>query len=239
MSAPELLVLAGGFGTRLRAAVADVPKPLAPVCGQPFLRYQLESWVAQGITRMTFLLHHQAALIEDFLTAVRGAGWLRGCELRTLTEPRPLGTGGAIAYAIGELKIAGSVLVTNADTWLGAGIQELSTASAPAVAVLHVADSGRYGAVRVDAESRIVAFDEKRANAGAGWINAGLYHLHPEQFRDWSGEPFSIEREVFPRLAEERCLTAMPLVADFIDIGVPVDYFRFCRWIESGKSGLL
>jgi NDP-sugar pyrophosphorylase family protein len=239
MTARELLVLAGGFGTRLRAAVADVPKPLAPVCNQPFLRYQLESWAGQGVTRMTFLLHHQAVLIQDFLASVRGADWLHGCELRTLTEPRPLGTGGAIAYAIGELRLTGSFLVTNADTWLGDGIQAVSAIHAPALAVLRVADSGRYGAVRVDAESLVVAFDEKRADAGAGWINAGLYHLQPEQFQGWSGEPFSIEREVFPSLAEQRRLTAVSLATDFIDIGVPDDYFRFCRWIDSGKSGLL
>ena len=66
VSVNHLLVLAGGFGTRLRSVVSDVPKPLAPVMGQPYLRYMMDNWRAQGITRFTFLLHHQVELMTGF-----------------------------------------------------------------------------------------------------------------------------------------------------------------------------
>lgn len=233
-----LLVLAGGFGTRLRPAVADVPKPLAPVMGRPYLGYMLESWRRQGVASFTFLLHHQAGMIIDYLGAAQGSGALWGATIRTLVEPQPLGTGGALAYAVQELAIKGSFLVANADTWLGGGITELSAAPAPAMAVVGVANSERYGHVRVES-NKIAAFEEKQNCSGPGLINAGLYHLHADMFRDWDGQSFSLERELFPKWVSANRLTAVSLETDFIDIGVPEDYFRFCRWIESQKMGVL
>jgi NDP-sugar pyrophosphorylase family protein len=232
----NLLVLAGGFGMRLRAAVSAVPKTLAPVVDRPFLQYQIENWVKQGVTGFTFLLHHQAASIEAFLASLRSEGWLNGCELRTLAEPRPLGTGGAIANAVQQMHFTDSFLVTNADTWLGSGIGRISETEAPSIATVSVEDSERYGALRLDQDRRVVAFEEKQGNAGPGWINAGLYHLHVRSFQDWNGQPFSLERELLPNLVKAGELKAVPLQAEFIDIGVPADYFRFCRWIESGKA---
>jgi D-glycero-alpha-D-manno-heptose 1-phosphate guanylyltransferase len=238
MPCADLLVLAGGFGTRLRSAVPELPKPLAPIVGKPFLHYQIENWVGQGVRRITFLLHHQAALIEHFLETLRGTPAIAGCELRTLTEAVPLGTGGAVSFAVRTLGLSQPFLVTNADTWLGSGIVRAQEAAAPALAVIHVEDSGRYGAVRVANNQRVEAFEEKCANASAGWINAGLYHLPAQLFQDWNGESYSLERELFPGLAKAGNLSAAPLATEFIDIGIPADYFRFGRWIEAGKVGL-
>jgi D-glycero-alpha-D-manno-heptose 1-phosphate guanylyltransferase len=231
----NLLVLAGGFGTRLRSAVADVPKPLAPVMNRPYLHYLIENWIAQGVDRFIFLLHHQADLICAFLQALQNEGHLKDCQINTVTEPQPLGTGGAVAYAVRELEMMGPFLVANADTWLEFGIGQIAAASVPAIGIVQVANSERYGRVRTEHGS-VVSFEEKQAIAGAGWINAGLYHLHADLFGDWDGEPFSLERELFPKLVGGG-LRAVPLQTEFIDIGIPEDYFRFCRWIESGKIG--
>lgn len=108
----------------------------------------------------------------------------------------------------------------------------------PAMAIVHVQESERYGSVRTE-QNKVVAFEEKQSSAGPGWINAGLYHLHAKSFQDWNFQPFSIERQLFPKLASDGQLTAVPLETDFVDIGMPEDYFRFCRWIESGKAGVL
>jgi D-glycero-alpha-D-manno-heptose 1-phosphate guanylyltransferase len=234
----DLMVLAGGFGTRLRAAVPDVPKALAPVVDQPFLGYQIDNWIAQGVSTITFLLYYGAGLTEAFLASLRAAGRLSGCEVRIVTEPRPLGTGGAIAHAVEQLRIAGSFLVTNADTWLGSGIRQLSESPAPAMAVLEVAGAERYGLVRLQPGGKIIGFEEKPDGTGSGWINAGLYHLHASLFQDWEGAPFSLERELFPALASAGRLTGVQIEAGFIDIGVPADYFRFCRWVDSGRAGV-
>jgi len=230
----ELLVLAGGFGTRLRSAVSDVPKPLAPIAGRPFLDHLIETWVEQGASKLTFLLHHQAHLIEAFLEPLRTQ--LRTCELRTLTEQQPLGTGGAVAHAVRQFKLTGYFLVVNADTWLGSGLEQVSATAEPALAIVQVDNSERYGSVKMR-QDVVVSFEEKQNSSGPGWINAGLYHLHADLFRDWNGQPFSLERELFPKLVGAARLKAVPLKTGFIDIGIPEDYFRFCRWIESGKKG--
>jgi NDP-sugar pyrophosphorylase family protein len=239
MPGAELIVLAGGLGTRLRPAVPDLPKPLAPVAGHPFLHHQLANWLAQGITSMTFLLQHQADVIESFLDAERSSGHLADVRVRTVIEPQPLGTGGCVAHAVRKLQLSGSFLVANADTWLGSGIAELCAADdAARMVVVAVEDSGRYGAVRLEDADVVAAFEEKREHAGPGWINAGLYRLPADLFGDWDGQPFSLERELFPRLVAKRRLAAVRLHAAFIDIGVPTDYFRFNRWVESGRVGL-
>lgn len=234
----ELLVLAGGFGTRLRSAVSDVPKPLAPVVGHPFLYYLMDNWISQGITKFTFLLHHQADLIKAFLELEKNSGLFKKCQVRTLTEPQPLGTGGAIAYAVEYFRLNGSFLVTNADTWLGSSTEKLLDTSVPAMAVIQVVNTERYGSVSID-KGMAATFQEKQASFGPGWINAGLYHLDASYFHGWNEQPYSLERDLFPRLVDNNQLQAIPLKTDFIDIGVPEDYFRFCRWIQSGKEGPL
>ncbi|MBU0587284.1 MAG: NTP transferase domain-containing protein [Gammaproteobacteria bacterium] len=228
----RLLVLAGGFGTRLKTAVADVPKTLAPINGIPFLQLQLGHWLDQGLREFVFLLHHQAEQIITFLQAHQD-GILKNCQINWIIEPTPMDTGGAIAHAVKMLNLNDDFLMTNADTWLGGGVCELMQSVAPAMAIVNLGDVARYGEVRLDGGSCVVAFVEKNTQHSAGWINAGLYHLHAGLFKNWNGQPFSLERDLFTTLVKNRCLTAVPLQTDFIDIGVPDDYRRFCRWVEA------
>ena len=234
----KLLVLAGGFGTRLQSVVAEVPKALAPVGDVPFLRLQIEHWKNQGLKSFVFLLHHQADLIIDFLRNEQN-GLLKDCDVQWLVEPMPMGTGGALAYAVEHLNISNDFLVTNADTWLGTGIKEVWQAASPAMAVVRVGDAGRYGNVQFDDKNLITAFHEKITTVGTGWINAGLCHLQADLFKDWNNEPFSLERDLFPIWADRGNFGAVPLESNFIDIGLPDDYSRLCRWIESQKVGNL
>ncbi len=236
MARRTLLVLAGGFGTRLRAAVADVPKPLAPVAQRPYLHYLLENWRKQGVDKLVFLLHHQADLIKEFLKAQREL--LQGVEVDISVEPQPLGTGGAVAFAVRQRGLKESFLVTNADTWLGSGLNEICDAEAPAMAIVRAANVERYGSVRLE-QHRIVAFAEKEKSVGAGWVNAGLYRIDAGEFEYWDGQPFSLEKDFFPELAASGRLQGVPLHTDFIDIGIPEDYARFCRWVASGKTDAL
>ena len=233
-----LLVLAGGFGTRLQSAVSEVPKALAPVANIPFLHYQIEHWIKQGINAFVFLLHHQSNLIIEFLKHQQNK-LLNGCQVDWLIEPEPMGTGGAVAFAVEQLHISCNFLLSNADTWLGNGIQQILEASSQAMAVVKVSDGGRYGCVEFDAHSIVQAFHEKLSNNAPGFINAGLCLLHPDLFKGWHKKPFSLEQLLFPSWAKSGILTAVTLNTDFIDIGIPEDYFRFSRWIESGKKGEL
>lgn len=234
----KMLVLAGGFGTRLQSVVAEVPKALAPVGQVPFLYLQIEHWIAQGLRSFVFLLHHQADLIISFLE-VEKKGLLTGCQVTWLVEPTPMDTGGAVAYAAKQLNLPGDFLLTNADTWLGAGVQDISQSAAPSMAILSLRDASRYGQVQFDDQFNVTAFSEKSSSQGPGWINAGLCHLNADLFKNWDGQPFSLERISFPELASRGALKAIPLQTDFIDIGIPGDYFRFCDWIEAGRKSKL
>lgn len=238
IAVPEILVLAGGFGTRLRQVVSDVPKPLAPIGEHPFLFHLIANWYQQGARKITLLLHHQSDQIERYLSRARREHLWPDCEFRTVTEPTPLGTGGALAYAIARLSIADEFLVANADTWLGSGIGPISVAAAPAIATVRVADAERYGMV-MSGSGFVLAFAEKQSSCGSGSINAGLYKLRPADVPVWTGQAFSLERDVFPRLVVQCQLHSIELETEFIDIGVPEDYHRFRKWIEAGCEGEL
>ena len=231
----KLLVLAGGFGTRLETVVSDVPKALAPVGDIPFLEFQLENWLKQGLREFTFLLHHQADQIVNFLQS-QLKGKLKGCQIDWLIEATPLDTGGSIANAVKQLNLKGNFLTANADTWLGGGIQELMQSVSPAIAVVNLADVSRYGQVHFDQLNCVTAFAEKTSLISAGWINAGLCYLSVDLFNDWNGEPFSLERHLFTTLVNNLNLTAVPLQTNFIDIGIPADYQRFCDWVVAGRK---
>lgn len=233
-----MLVLAGGFGSRLRNVVSDVPKPLAPVGTTPFLHYQVENWISQGVQSFVFLLYHQAELINRFIEE-RREGLLAGCSVQSVIEPHPLDTGGAVAYAVKYLGLKGDFLVANADTWLGSGVRELLSAGANTMLVVRQQDVSRYGKVDIDRNRLVIAFREKGESKGAGWINAGMSMLKAEHFTGWDGERLSLEKDIFPHLLATEGLYAVPLESDFIDIGIPEDYRRFCRWQTSGREGKL
>ena len=231
----KLLVLAGGFGTRLQHLGLGMPKALAPVGSSPFLELQINNWLNQGITSFVFLLHHQADQIEKYLLSIKN-DLLAGCELSIVIENTALDTGGAIANAVRELSLNEDFLVANADTWLEAGIAELGRSPGPTVAVLQVDDASRFGLVNFDDRGFVQSFVEKDQCQTMGWINAGLYRFNTDLFLAQDKAKFSIERDVLPLLAIDTKLIAAKIESNFIDIGVPNDYYRFCRWIESERN---
>ncbi len=234
----KLFILAGGFGTRLQSAVPNMPKALAPIGNLPFLHFQMENWIAQGVRSFVFLLHHKADQIIEFLKRGMVAQW-RGLDITWIIEATPLGTGGSIANAVAEMQIQGDFLIVNADTWLGFGLGRLMNATAPCIGVIEVNNAARYGCVEFGADHKVTRFLEKSASVGAGWINAGVARLEASCLTPERGSPFSLENDYFPALVRKGAMRAMTLDCDFIDIGVPEDYFRFCRWIETNKSEAL
>lgn len=229
-----LFVLAGGFGTRLKSVLDGSPKALAPVNGRPFLYLQIEQWLMQGCVSFIFLLHHHADAIINFLNYEKNK-LLKDCEVQYVIEPRPMGTGGAVSYGLERLAFKGDFLLTNADTWLGLGLGKIMEVVSPAMLVVKVDGVGRYGEVVFDHSNLITTFIEKGVSHNSGWINTGVCRLNASFFEGWNRQPFSIEQTTYQQLVEAHCLRAVPVDTDFIDIGIPNDYVRFCRWVESGK----
>lgn len=234
----KLLILAGGFGTRLAKVVNDVPKPLAPVNHKPFLYYIIESYRMQGINDFVFLIHHMADKMKAFVAEEQQNGILKGAKTALVEEYTPMGTGGAVSNAVHELKLEENFLVTNADTWLNNGVQELIDSECPVIASIKVTDVSRYGALQTEG-NKIISFLEKSPVSVPGYINAGLYHLPPAYFYEFGNKPFSMETDLFPLLAKDRKLNVKTIQSEFIDIGIPEDYYRFCQWIESNKENQL
>ncbi len=220
----QALVLAGGFGTRLRSRVSDVPKSMAPIAGRPFLEYLLDRLVVAGCQQVVLATGYLHEIIEQhFGTAYRGMTVLYS------QETTPLGTGGAVRRALLTLPEA-PTLVMNGDTWLNqdlAAFVAWACARTPADAVLlrRVDDVARYGSVELDGE-RIVRFGEK-SGSGPGLINAGIYWLHRASFSPYGfPESFSLENDHFRAHLSDLALLGTVTDAPFIDIGVPEDYDR-------------
>lgn len=224
MAADEAIILAGGFGTRLRDVVTAVPKPLAPVAGRPFLAWLLDRLAAQGMRRCILATGYMADVIEREI----GSQWA-GMDIVHSVESSPLGTGGAIRQAVSMLH-GECAHVLNGDTWLvySAAALEQSTLDSGAVigiALAHVDDVGRYGAVETGA-GIVTGFREK-GGIGEGWINAGCYLLTASAIAALpDAETFSFESEVLLPMAAAGKVAAWIDTRDFIDIGVPEDYQR-------------
>ena len=234
-----LLILAGGFGSRLREIVSDVPKPLAPVSNEPFLKLLLKKYIAQGASNIILLLHYKAKKIELMIQEMEECGELNGIQINTITEQKPLGTGGSILNAITNFGIFNSFLVANADTWLSKSLIFMNNSEPLSIASVHLNDSSRYGSLEI-LDNKVLSFSEKKEVKKNNWINAGIYHLEPSIFKKYKpGDSFSLENKILPRLASTGKLNVVKISTDFIDIGVPEDYFRFCNWIKGGKKSEL
>jgi D-glycero-alpha-D-manno-heptose 1-phosphate guanylyltransferase len=237
-SSTKMLVLAGGFGTRLQSVVSTVPKPMAPVNGVPLLQLQLDHWIKQGQRSFIFLLHHQSEIIIDFLVH-RSRYYGSVVSIEWIVEDVPLGTGGSVSNVITKKKLAGFVLIANADTWLECGLREMIGTEFPAIGVVKVKDTSRYGSVSLDHEGRIDRFEEKNLDQSAyqsGLINAGLYKLPTSTFNEVSCKSFSLEKKILPKLSESKVLRSLLIEGQFFDIGITNDYYKFCDWINLGKK---
>lgn len=221
------IVLAGGLGTRLRSAVIDVPKCLAPISGRPFLEWQLRSLVERGVQRFVLALGHGSA---DVLESLRQP-WARGLTIDTVIERELLGTGGAVRFAMNETGLE-EALIVNGDTFIGGSLKtmlaplDVDSGEIMRIGTVQVSDRTRFGGVAVDADQCVKAFLGK-GQTGAGPINAGLYRIHRLAFDPEDQGAFSMETRVMPRLVSKNALHARELSGPFIDIGVPDDYRLF------------
>ena len=225
---PPAIVLAGGLGTRLRSVVADRPKVLAPVAGEPFLVHLLRQLERSGVGEVVLATGHGGDQVEAFLDR---SPWSGG-EVRGVREEEPLGTGGALAFALRKAGIDRPFLALNGDTFFGGDLRQLDQSDAPiTLALARVPDARRFGRVALAEGTdpvQITGFEEKGATTGPAWINAGVYRIYPDALAGIEPDTFvSFERDVMPALVARGEVSAVRFPeAPFLDIGTPEDYDR-------------
>jgi NDP-sugar pyrophosphorylase family protein len=221
----DVVVLAGGLGTRLADALPDTPKILAPVGGRVFLDILIERLAGFGTRRIVMSLGHRAHQVRDHLAAMR----LDRIEIVPVVEPAPLGTAGALRFVASYVE-SDPFLVINGDSFVDVDLcafAEAHTASgrAASIVVTEVDDAGRFGTVELSPNATILRFKEK-GGAGRGIINAGVYLFSSAMTKQIDAMPgASLERDVFEQLAPGT-IHAFAGRFPFIDIGTPADLAR-------------
>lgn len=222
----EAIVLAGGFGTRLQKVVSDVPKPMAPVNGRPFLEYILDYLHHYGVQKAVLSVGYKSEVILEHFGSEYS-----GMAIGYALEHEPLGTGGAIKLGM-DLCNSERVLVLNGDTLFDINLTAMyafhkEKNASISIALRYLPDVSRYGTVKIDADSRITGFAEKSAATGEGYINGGIYLFNKNVFAPAEyPQKFSIEKDLFEKYY--RTLGMYGFVSNdyFIDIGIPEDYQR-------------
>ena len=219
-------ILAGGQGTRLKPRFGDLPKPLAPIGGVPFLARQLDWLAGHGVREAVLCVGYGAGQVQ----ATIGDGRAHGVTLSYSVEDEPLGTGGALARA--RDRVRGPALVVNGDTlpecdpW-AIERDRWERGAIGAVGLFHVDDAQSRGRVEIDAHDGIVAFREKDAGfTGGAWVNGGVYAFDASLWRLLPQGPSSLERDVLPPLAAAGRLAGHRSPGRFFDIGTPEDWER-------------
>lgn len=219
------IILAGGLGTRLRDTVPDLPKPMAPIAGRPFLEYQLDYWIAQGIKRFILSVGYKHEKITDYFGST-----YQSAAIDYVVETTPLGTGGGFLLATQKLQEESSFLLLNGDTYFEVELKKLKhfaeTHDADwCFSLFQTQDTQRYMGMDVSPNGQIQScrLDTK----GTALANGGVYWVNRRVIENLATHPCSLETDLFPQaLASKQRLFGMACDGIFIDIGVPQDYHR-------------
>jgi len=223
----EAIILAGGLGTRLRSVVNDQPKALAKVGEYPFLYFLLNYLQKQGVNKFIFSLGYLHEQIEDFLKV-----FFPHLAYIIVIENEPQGTGGAVKLCL-EKASEEQVLLVNADTYFDINLANQliyfkEKQADCVIALTELENFDRYGVVKVDSDSRVLEFVEKRYTP-VGLINTGLILLRKAKFETlmsvFNG-PFSLEKDILEPNIQSLKIYGLPQDGYFIDIGIPEDYYK-------------
>ncbi|MHA1380643.1 MAG: nucleotidyltransferase family protein [Candidatus Helarchaeota archaeon] len=227
------LILAGGFGRRLRTTLKKFPKSMAPVGKKPFLEYLIMQLIKYKIQDVVLCIGYLGKQIKEYF----GDGSRWGIRILYSEEKKALGTGGAIKLASRFIENE-TFLVMNGDSFLDSDLNAMiafhnNHRALATIAVVQVEDTSRFGKVEINRRGEIERFVEKNTS-GPGIINGGIYVFNHKMLERIPDAPVSLENEVLPHLINQG-LFGMLVKGLFIDIGVPKDY----KWLKENSYKLL
>ncbi|MDO8537077.1 MAG: nucleotidyltransferase family protein [bacterium] len=216
----DVVILAGGLGTRLKSVISDRPKVLADVGGRPFLDILIKDLLKTGFERIILSTGHLKDKIKDHYA---------GKGIFFAEEESPLGTGGGIKNA--EPLVQGeNFLAMNGDSWIAGGVDLAALYdfhnkknALVTIALTRPRSEKDYGAVFLDDDGKILAFNEKNKEEKDHFLNAGIYFMKKDVFSRMPSYPFSIESDFFPKLVGDG-LYGFVVEGEVIDIGTPERY---------------
>ncbi|MGY4530935.1 D-glycero-alpha-D-manno-heptose 1-phosphate guanylyltransferase [Pseudomonas sp. TE3786] len=229
MTVTTAVILAGGLGTRLRSVVSDVPKPMAPINGRPFLEWLMDYWIEQGISRFVLSVGYQSQVITEHFGST-----YRGASLAYAIEYERLGTGGGLLLAASQLGDEQAFLLLNGDTFFAVPLAALDDFARQAdadwtLSLFRAGEANRYMGLELDETQRILSLASQRglpgclANGGVYWVRRSSLARLPFT----TGQAVSLEDELLPTLlADGAGLSGFAAHGAFIDIGIPQDYHR-------------
>ena len=224
----KAIILAGGKGKRLRSIINDIPKPMAPIKGIPFLEYLILQLKKQNIKDLIFSTGYKGSIIKNYFQD--GDNW--DINIEYSEEDKPLGTGGALRKA-GELIDDEQFIVMNGDSFFDIEFKQLiafheDKQAVATIGLAYVETIERYGYVEIGNDGKITKFVEKDNSVSPGYINGGIYILNSELINKIPYGQVSLETAVFPDLINEG-LFGVKFKRFFIDIGKPEEYQRICK----------
>lgn len=220
----DVVILAGGLGTRLKSVSGEIPKPMVDVSGKPFLYRLMEYLETQDVKRIILSLSYKADYIIERVVKDNPVS----CVVDFVVESEPLGTGGAIKYACQKVNTE-KFIVLNGDTYCELDYKEFVKASLKTdllISGVEVNDVSRYGCLDIDENSNVYAIAEK-GRTGVGIINSGIYVISRQSINNYPSAKFSFESDFLTNF--NGTFSVFVSSAYFIDIGIPQDYYKACE----------
>lgn len=222
----DVIILAGGLGTRLKSTLPDLPKALSPVNGRPFLDYLFDFIQESNVANNVILAVGNMAdqIIERYKNNHK-----YNFKILFSREEALLGTGGAIKRAMQD-STTDDIMVLNGDSYVDVCVKDVlafhrAKNASMTIVVRKIANPGRYGLIEFDGDGRITSFSEKIANTVDGHINAGVYLFKREIFNEIEeNRTISLEKELISSFINTRGVYGFVTHGKFIDIGIPETY---------------
>ncbi len=233
----QAVILCGGLGTRLREVVKDVPKPMAPINGVPFMKLQVDRLIDFGVNKIVFATGYKKEIIKDFF-----GDEYRGAKMVYSEEDVPLLTGGAIKQAL-QYVDEEFAIVMNGDVYQEIDYQEMINQHKnmgvwETLAVKPMKDFSRYGNVVTAKDGKSVIDYIEKQPTKQGNVSLGVYIMQKNIFDDLPqlNKAFSHEIDYLMQNVKKRKHGAFEYNGYFVDIGIPEDYFSFCEYIKNKNN---
>jgi dTDP-glucose pyrophosphorylase len=228
----QAVILAGGRGSRLGELTKKIPKPVISVSGEPFVGHLLSNLSRHGIHNVIFSVGYLSKKIFEII----GDGSKYGVKIRYVKEPQPLGTGGGLKNCYELLREI--FLVLNGDSLFDINYLDLALGlkegALGILALRQVENRGRYGSVEISGDS-VSCFSEK-SREGLGLISGGVYAFTRKCIADFPDGFFSLEKDLFTKVARTGLLKGRIYDGFFIDIGTPIDLMKAEKEISRWKK---